>query len=144
MTGNFHHLLMHRVLVIVSSIWLPVSTMAVPPCCCSLQLVAPGLVGGLCCCSADNSLNLASPSESPCHPQRPCGCSAESITATLPDAVSVGNATQVISDWFQLQATLLAHDSRVLFAVKSQDLRLGRTRPRSAVETCVALSRFLC
>jgi len=144
MIGKPHRLLIQRLLVIVATAWLPVSTMAVPPCCCLLQRMSLGLTAGACCCPADDCDDSATPDESSGHPHRRCGCSVQSIPATLPDAVSTVNATEGISAGLQLQATLLSHECPPTFADGRREWHLGLARPRSATETCAALGRFLC
>jgi hypothetical protein len=144
MIGKSHRLLIQRLLVAVACAWLPVSTMAVPPCCCLLQRMSLGLTGGACCGPADDCDDSATPGESSGHPHRRCGCSVESIPATLPDAVSAVNATEGISAGLHFQATLLSHDCQLTFVDGSREWFLGLAWPRSSTKTCVALCRFLC
>lgn len=144
MNGNSHSLLIRRVLVIIASAWLPVATMAVPPCCCFLSQILRGSAVAACCCATNDSPDPSSPSgSSPSPSQRRCGCSVEVITAILP-AVAALNASVDLSGGWQLHAAQPALHGSLTHADDNCEWFLGLTRSWSATETCVALCRFLC
>lgn len=143
MTGK-SQLLIRRLLVIAVGTWLPVATMAVPPCCCFLSQMLRGSAAAASCCSTDVSPDSSSPSDSSGHSRRRCGCSLESMTATLPVAVMVVNAAEDLSTGWQAQAIQPALDGQLTYADANLAWFLGLARPRSSTETCVALCRFLC
>lgn len=144
MNGKPHHLMILRLLVIIASAWLPISTMAVPPCCCFLQRMSLGLTAGSCCGPVADCVDSAARGELPGNRHRHCGCSVESIVGTLPQAVATIHATADISAELQLQAALPVHECPRSDVDGSREWVLGLARPRSSTETCVALCRFLC
>lgn len=144
MTGKSSQLLIRRLLVIVVCTWLPVATMAVPPCCCFLSQMLRGSAAAACCCSTDVSPDSSLPCDSSGHSRRRCGCSVESMTATLPVAVVVVTAVEDLATGWQAQATQPVLDGPLTFADDNREWFLGLAPPRTATETCVALCRFLC
>ncbi len=143
MAGQSHHLLISRLLVIVAGAWLPVATMAVPPCCCFLPQMFCGSAAA-CCCSTDELQDSSSSSDSSDHSRRRCGCSLESMPATLPVAVAVANAAEDLPACLHFEATQRCLDGQVAYADDNREWFLELARPRTATETCVALCRFLC
>lgn len=144
MTVKSSHRLIRRLLLIGGCGWLTVSTMVVPPCCCCLSQVLRGSASAASCCSADFSPDLSSPSDSFDHSRRRCGCSLESMTATLPVAVVVVNAAEDLSTGWHAQATQPALNGQLTYADVNLAGCWGLAMPRSSTETCVALCRFLC
>lgn len=143
MAGIANHRLLQHLLVIIASAWLPISTMAVPPCCCTFAQGLFELSAGACCCPAGEPENSA-PHQSPAHRHRHCGCSVESIPGTLPEAVVAVNVAEDFSAELQLQANSLSLGINVPMTDETQPRNVGSQEPRCAAGTCVALCRFLC